>query len=263
MKNPTTALPDRITQVLDGRKIYPWAKAIGISKGSIEAIMKLGGMPGADVLTALRRSENVRLEWILEGRGSPFAVTVCATDAEAAELLVDMTRTETWSLTVVWDTSRVALVLEQPGSYGVKDGKDDKDRQLYREVPYRIADILVGRVGIGAITIARALAGEGDVGLVIVESVVMTLLQRGELGTYRIWDAPDALMAKRQRIDDKHPILSEFIHQMPTLETKDEVELVTYYRSMSPENKVAVNQVASAMADYAAAAVDPDKNPPK
>lgn len=252
MKIIYPTIPDRIKHLLDGRKVHPWAAAIGISKGSIESVMKLGGMLGGDALSAIHRCENARIDWILDGRGAPYSVS-CVTSDEAAEELLQDLLDENWNIAIVTDSQRIALVLAQQGSFEVKDGKDDGGVQQYRTIDYTIIEVIVGHIGRRTMDLVRSRI-EHCVTLERTTADVMTQIERGRLGTWRLLLAPDAIVDGTERIDSKHRIFTQFNQQELFPATKDEAILLDHYRAMTPENRLAVNQVATAMAQYGEAA---------
>lgn len=252
MKLNLPTIPERITYLLDGRKAYPWALSIGISKGSMESVMKLGGMLGGEALSAIGRCENARVDWLLDGRGAPYSVACTTSDDDAAELLQDLLE-EHWNITIVTDGQRIALVLDQPGSFDVKGGKDDNGVQQFRTIAYPIIEVMVGHIGRHTMELVRSRTGKG-VSLMLTTASVMTQIERGRMGTWRLLQAPDAALLNAEQIDARHRIFSQFNQQELFPASKEEAILLDHYRAMSPENRNAVNQVATAMAQYGEAA---------
>lgn len=64
---------DRLEFVLDGRKLTPWGKSLGLSN-SVLGVMSQGTAPGPDHLKVIASAENVSLNFLLTGEGSPFVV---------------------------------------------------------------------------------------------------------------------------------------------------------------------------------------------
>ncbi|WP_025918482.1 hypothetical protein [Herminiimonas sp. CN] len=252
MKLNFPSIPERITYLLDGRKAYPWALSIGISKGSMESVMKLGGMLGGDALSAIGRCENARIDWILDGRGAPYSVACATSDDGAAELLQDLLE-EHWNITIVADGQHIALVLDQPGSFDVKDGKDDNGVQQYRTIEYPIIEVIVGHIGRHTMELVRSRIGQG-VSLKLVTADVMTQIERGRMGTWRLLQAPEAVLLDAEQIGSRHRIFTQFNQQELFPASKEEAILLDHYRAMTPENRSAINQVTTAMAEYREAA---------
>lgn len=239
---------DRITALMDGRDKYPWGQSIGLGKGVIDGMTRTGSIPGGDTLSAIRRCENARIDWILDGRGAPYSVSCATSDEVAEELLQDLLE-ESWNIYIVTDSQRIALVLAQMGSFDVKDGKTDVGEQRFRTINHPIIEVIVGHIGRLTMDLVRSRI-EHWVSLELTTADVMTQIERGRLGTWRLVLAPDAIVHGTERIDPKHRIFTQFNQQDLFPATKDEAILLDHYRAMTPENRSAVNQVATAMAQH-------------
>ena len=66
---------ERLEFILAGRKINPWAKRLNLSSGTASRL-KQDIVPGQDVLTAIMRTENASLNWLLNASGKPFMVDI-------------------------------------------------------------------------------------------------------------------------------------------------------------------------------------------
>jgi hypothetical protein len=243
MNNFGQSLPDRITHLLGDRKIHPWGKAIGISKGSLESIMKNGGMPGADTLTAIRRSENVNLTWLLEGKGAPYSVNTCSTDQAAAELLDTLTHDESWEVTLVSDGACAVLVLSQPGAYAIKD----------REVEYTIVEVIAGAIGQKTIATLRNnwVHGIGVLKMfyVTVDTATLEKIERGEVGTYRLFHALAALLKPRKAMHENEPLLLKLLDAAGKPAKTEESTLLDLFRAMKPEDQQTALRVVEGLAN--------------
>lgn len=251
MDKSSSAIADRLVLLLDGREKYPWGQRIGLGKGVIDGMTRTGSTPGGETLSAIARCENARIEWLLDGRGAPFNVSCAATDEAAAELLGELLAETGWKITIVTDTRRTALVLDQPGSFDAKDGKTEAGTQRFRSIEYTIVEVLVGDIGRLALDLVRP---QPVVHLAHVEPEVMAQLERGRLGTWRLLQHREAVLRNAQPIDAKHAIYAQFSQPELFPATKDEAVLLDHYRAMSPENRNAVNQVVTAMEKYREAA---------
>ena len=67
---------ERLQYVLAGRKIYPWAESLGISKGAVFNI-RSGTIFGPEILKAIRHRERISVDWLMFGDGKPFLVDHC------------------------------------------------------------------------------------------------------------------------------------------------------------------------------------------
>lgn len=80
----------RIFFILGKRKLYPWARGLGLSKGAADKLSK-GFTPGGKILDAICRHENLNLSWLVSNRGHPFAVNPFYTDRAFAEYIANLT----------------------------------------------------------------------------------------------------------------------------------------------------------------------------
>lgn len=69
----TMNFDERMALILGDRKISPWGRGLGLSNSVIEQLNK-GSAPGSDYLQIISRSENVNLNFLLNGQGSAFCV---------------------------------------------------------------------------------------------------------------------------------------------------------------------------------------------
>ncbi|MBF8176937.1 hypothetical protein [Herminiimonas contaminans] len=248
MKIASTTLPQRIELLADGRTLYPWAKRIGVNKGSIEKVMKLDGGLSGETLACFHRTENVRTDWLLEGHGAPFYVSARTNDEDAAELL-DEYLEEHWTITLVTDGRRLLIVLSQPGSFDVKDGKDSDGHQVMRRVEYTIVEVIAAPIG--KATITRLKRGRKTFRVVTTTPERFSAIEKGNVGTYRLFEAPDAILSTDSIEEVDEQFFSRYLQPELFPATPDENALLGNYRTMTPENRLAVAQVANAMADYA------------
>lgn len=245
MKKNWQTLPERLSFIAADRKMHPWAKSIGINRGTVEAMMNKGGMPGAETLRAINRCENASMEWLLEGRGNPFYVTACGTDLDAREALADLIESETWEATIVTDENRMALVLTQPGSFDIKDQRID----------YTILEVIVGTIGRQTISDLRNravhAAGISQFYYVNTDVDTMNKLEGGQLGTYRICLAADALLSTKSPVLVNAYLvekLEKFIKPSSGPKTMQETDLIESFRSLSADEREAVLKIAEKMA---------------
>lgn len=242
-----STIVERLQALLDGRDKYPWGQSIGVGKGVIDGMTRTGSLPGADTLGAIARCENARIDWLVEGRGAPYNTSCVPSDDVGAELLGELLQEDGWDLTIVTDNEKIALVLDQAGSFDVKDGKTDDGVQRWRSVQYAIVELLVGRIGRLTLDLVRS---QKFVSLSYVDRDVMTRLERGRIGTYRLLQHPDAVLRNAQRIDAQHPIYESVNQQQLFPATKDEAVLLDHYRAMTEANRHAVNQVVKSMEKF-------------
>jgi hypothetical protein len=88
-----------------------------------------------------------------------------------------------------------------------------------------------------------------DTGFVLTVPLVMRMIETGQCGTYRLFNAPDAILSTREKVSSTHAIFSQFekIEISPT--TPEEASHLKTYRVLTPEDKLAVNQVITSLAE--------------
>lgn len=239
------SIVDRLQFLMDGRDKYPWGLSIGLGKGVIDGMTRTGSIPGGDTLSAIGRCENARIDWILDGRGAPYSVACVTSDEAAAELLGELLAEGGWQITIVTDSRRAALVLDQPGSFDVKDGKAEDGTQQFRTIDYSIVEVLVGYFGRLTMDLVRPYL---YVSLAYASEDAMAQLERGRIGTWRLLQHPDALLKDAQRIDAKHPIYDQIEQpQLFTASSDDEAAMLGQFRAMTAKTRHAVKQVFTAL----------------
>ena len=254
----------RLHFIMDGRDKYPWGQAIGLGKGTIDGMTRGGSTPGGETLSAISRYENARVDWILDGRGTPYNITCVTSDEDGAELLDDyFNENPSWNPTFLTDGKRIAVVLDVPAVYYVKDGKDEEGAPLFREVRYFAMEIIVGAIGALSVAMTKAHSHPDRMALVRTSPEIMKLVTRGGVGTWRMLQAPDAIIREEEYIGSNDPFLAQFNQQEAFPTSPDEAILLDHYRAMAPNDRSAVNQIVTTMAQYGeSAAVKSDVAPP-
>lgn len=125
---------ERLNFVLKDRKQTPWGKSLGFTGASISHIFSGGRVPGPEFLNAIRRAENVNLNWLLTGEGSPYIVQYYQTSDELSDYVCAMLHEEQWVVHIVSYQDVACLVLTQPGQYEFKG----------KWIDYRIVNIIAG-----------------------------------------------------------------------------------------------------------------------
>ncbi len=124
---------ERLNLVLNDRKQTPWGRSLGFTGGSISSIFG-GRVPGPEILNVIRRVENVNLNWLLTGEGSPYIVEYFQSAHTLSDYVCAMLHEEEWVVHVVSHINTACLVLTQPGAYEFKG----------KWVDYRIVHVIVG-----------------------------------------------------------------------------------------------------------------------
>ncbi|MGI9278215.1 MAG: hypothetical protein ACR2PX_01085 [Endozoicomonas sp.] len=127
---------ERLNYLLNGRKITPFIRVLGFSRGVTEHINK-GSVPGSEVLIAICRTENVSLNWLLEDIGAPFLIDTCDSDSELAEHLEAHINIEGSIINLIHDGPRLVVELSHPVEYLHKD----------KPVKFMYREYLTGPVG--------------------------------------------------------------------------------------------------------------------
>lgn len=129
----TESFVDRLNFVLDDRKQTPWGRSLGFAGGSISSIFG-GRVPGSEILNVIHRAENVNLNWLLTGEGSPYIVEYFQSADALSDYVCAMLHEEEWVVHVVSHIDTACLVLTQPGAYEFKG----------KWVDYRMVHVIVG-----------------------------------------------------------------------------------------------------------------------
>lgn len=107
---------ERLAMLAGGRKPYPWLMGLGWTTNTIAKARK-GSIPGETNLENLARAENVKLAWLIEGKGGNPFVVHWTTSREALDRQVKEALDEPWEhVFPVSDQGGLrALVVSQPG----------------------------------------------------------------------------------------------------------------------------------------------------
>lgn len=129
---------DRIEKVLNKRKIYPWGKGLGISAGATEKINK-GVFPGAEILNAMMRKENLSISWLTGNKGRPYMIRRCLSDGElSAEILMHCQDEPDWNVHLFTGTNGELVVgLFMPAAYDYKG----------KPIQYIACELITGPLG--------------------------------------------------------------------------------------------------------------------
>jgi len=239
------SIVDRLLFVMDGRDKYPWGQSIGLGKGVIDGMTRTGSIPGGETLMAIRKCENVRIDWLLEGSGEPYITTKALNDTDAVEYLEEL-MTEKWSLYILTDQLRLAVVLVQSGKFQVKDGKDDQGEQKYKWIEYPIVEIVVGIFGNKTVGLLQRLAAQQQIHLTVATTAEMSALEKGMLGTYQLTKR-DGLLSRGIVIPENHPLFKHAGQQSLIPYSAEEIDMLDSFRAISQEDKQALTRVINAM----------------
>ncbi|MCM5507150.1 transcriptional regulator [Vibrio sp. SCSIO 43169] len=175
---------ERLAFLIKDRKKTPWGKSLGFTSPSITAMFN-GHTPGPEFLNAIRRAENVNLNWLLTSEGSPYIVEYFQTADALSDYVCAMLHDEPWVVYVCSHIDTACLVLTQPGAYEFKG----------KFVDYNMIHVLVGP---GDDVLANVLNDHNsDGGAVFVP--LMTDKERkdlmaGKVGTYELLGGLEPLL---------------------------------------------------------------------
>lgn len=124
---------EHLVFLIKDRKKTPWGKSLGFTSPSITAMFN-GHTPGPEFLNAMRRAENVNLNWLLTGEGSPYIVEHFSTAEALRNHVCAMLQDEPWNGYVFAHHETACIILTQPGQYEFKG----------KWIDYSIIHVLVG-----------------------------------------------------------------------------------------------------------------------
>lgn len=165
----------RLEWVLADRKITPWAKKLGLSSGTAARLLS-NVVPGTDILTAIMRTEHVNLNWLLEGKGSPFMLD-SYTNADAFENMLSIHAQDaqyTAYLSVDMQSSMASVVLVQPATFEFKN----------KSIEYQQIETLYGPCR-NPLALSEALKG-CDIHSFSLTQLDAMAFSRGQFGTYKL-----------------------------------------------------------------------------
>jgi|GEM_PF-5729367 len=96
---------NRIEKILDGRKITPWSRNLGLGN-NFAARAREGKVPGGDGLAIISKVERVSISWLLTGQGSPYLVSHFDHDAQVMEYIEELCAEGGWQALVIVDPNR-------------------------------------------------------------------------------------------------------------------------------------------------------------
>lgn len=175
---------DRISFILVDRKPHAWGRACGIGRGSINRIFNERIVPTHEALTPIARYENASLNWLLHGQGSPYFTVTCIDDQQARHYAEDVLVESGWTGYLISDGERIALAFAMPGEYEIKGSS----------YQYTILELMVGNIGRVAAESILASSAVRWRYRVEVSHHEMDAIVGGQVGTYRLLLAKDALL---------------------------------------------------------------------
>ncbi|SCX40522.1 hypothetical protein [Nitrosospira sp. Nsp1] len=226
---------DRLTAVLADRDKHPWGTTLGIGRGTVGNMFS-GTVPTSETLNAISRHENVNITWLLDGRGEPYNVHKFPDDEECVEYLDSLFDEKSWTVYLVTDQKRLALVLTMPAQYKVKE----------EWISYSVVEILAGRCGRKTLNRVRAEIPACEVFIINAYSQTLTDLSRGNIGTYKLLHSNPPLLHQDVPVTKDHKIFDW--PEETILLTPEEHVLVENFRHMAAEQRTAYKSIGDALA---------------
>lgn len=220
----------RMQRIADGRAITTWANSLGWNNATMGRVKK-GHIPGPDLLTPLCRIENVSLNWLLEGRGTPYLVYPCADDDDAAQYLDTLLIDEpSWALYWLSDGLRHAVVLTQPAGLGEGD----------KRINYTAVEIVVGPLGAQT----RQRAAQHDPQWIQLPPARLYQLETGQIGSHALLKADGGLLLNEK---NNNKTFEAAVAEQPASYNVRERTLIERWRQLGPEDQDRLESITHAL----------------
>ncbi|WP_422449138.1 MULTISPECIES: hypothetical protein [unclassified Endozoicomonas] len=204
----------RLEYVLGGRRLYPWASAIGVSKGAAEKMQK-DVVPGSEILRVVHLREGVELTWLVTGSGRPFCINT-ALDTDDLNKMVNLNLLKNLNKSIVHlchDGLQIVVAVGTRSSY------------IYKEntIKYRRWEMYSGRFSrkLAETLIYHFSSDEADSKengwfCSHIPSDKLTSIIRGEQGALHLFGDNDKLKPSLQiqPIDDMELMLGSLLSQL-------------------------------------------------
>jgi len=182
-------LSDRLAQVKGSRRVSSWERETGIARGNLDRAIK-GAALSEENLRKLVRAENVSVDWLLEGRGTPYYIVKLNSDAEIAHALQAYFDDEAarWAVTIIRRKSAdvpLAIALTMPIE---RKGPDDTDF-----IKESALELITGPIGpLSSQVLCRS--GWNKVSGLALDDEIVADICNGQLGTYALLVDPGYLL---------------------------------------------------------------------
>jgi hypothetical protein len=236
----------RLHRVIADRQPYPWAASVGWNKGNTARVMQ-GHVPGPELLVPVSWVENVRLDWLLTGRGAPFFANSFPDDATAALAIgYHFEDSDDWHVHVLpGPVGGFAVCLTMPAEVDVKG----------TPVPFTALEVFVGPLGNEVRdVIARAHeAGRAVTFTQLDDDEQWTKLQLGELGSYQLLYSDAAILKTGEALEagEGEPDASQLLRVAespppaygPTAISPQHRALVRQIEHLAPPDRAVIEQL--------------------
>lgn len=172
----------RIEYLLGERKIAKWTSDLGIP--GARNLIRAGGIPGSGPLGIMMKAENVSVDWLITGKGDPFLHNHMDSDGEIADLLEALFDEDGWTVYLLRDQTRQALVM-------TLNKEDQVDERTVKGVA---VEVLSGPIGPMTLDVIEAHLAGNDLISGAIASDDMSDLCQGRIGTYRLLEKDGGLL---------------------------------------------------------------------
>ncbi|MGR8931923.1 MAG: hypothetical protein ACU836_14920 [Gammaproteobacteria bacterium] len=244
------SVSDRLAWLKGKRPVAVWERETGIARGNLDRALKDGKLSEENI-RKLCRVENMRSDWLLIGRGTPFYVAEFVSDQAFADALLNYFADEgqRWTLTVIRRKSNgmpCVVALTMPTS-----NQTANDRQPSAQMT---VELLSGPIGVETSKVVCRPDWGRVQGLGLDDDIVRRM-QCGEVGTYELLFSPGYLL---QASDLDSKVLAAISEGVAVGEQKngyvipltpDERSMLNRYRALSGDDKARLAAISDALAN--------------
>lgn len=238
-------ISNRLLKIKGSRSVLQWERQTGIARGNLDRGIRDGKLSDENI-RKLIRTENIRADWLLEGKGTPYQIAVFNDDLVLSELLCAHHTDEArnWTLTVICRQSdglpcAITLTMEVESQAVKDDKKSDIDK-------YTVLEILTGPIGpYSREAIKRD--GWGKRQQVTLDDAVVESLCKGGIGTYALTLDPGYLKAAVPLDDKTLADVAEESAGYTIPLTPPEQRLLTTYRALPNDDRARLLAIADTL----------------
>ena len=197
--------------------------------------MSQGIPPGQKILGIIQKLENVSLSWLVDGVGQPFLTRRAESDAEAARYLEALLVDEDWTVYLLTDRIRTALVLTQPAQIQHKD----------KRIPYRALEVITGPIGERTLEILNS---REEILRKEISTDTMDRIWAGEMGSWKLLGSKqspgviDGAELARTPLREKTHLYGEE-NAVRDESASTDYELVAQYHRLTPHNRETLRMI--------------------
>jgi hypothetical protein len=223
---------DRLNLILQGRKLTPWARSLGLSGGIINTLSD-GKLPRAETLALIQRIENVSSSWLIDGSGSPFMTYIMVDELETENHLRMLLEEVSWN--VYWITSfhRCAIVLQQPAQI-----------ETNITIDYNAVEIMIGPIDGSLLGLLYQYCEhyKRPIKELIADRATMNRFQRGDIGNYELFEEPGLihrLQSEEKKMLVQEPVDTQYSTNHPLIG----------FDKLDDHDQITINLIVQALID--------------